>query len=52
MSKKSALGGLLLAIGLSLLTACGSTASTSPPPTSGHTVHQMCSVPQIPACGY
>jgi hypothetical protein len=53
MSGKNALGCLILAFGLSLLTACGNVGSAGPQPAgkvNGNQVHQMCNVPQIPAC--
>ena len=50
MSKKTALGGLFLAFGLSILSACSTVGSTPPPPTGNQTVHSQCNVPQIPAC--
>ena len=53
MSRKSALSGLFLAIGISLLTACSSVGAASPQTSqqpAGHSAHPMCVTPQIPAC--
>jgi hypothetical protein len=57
MSGKTVLGGLVLAFGLSLLTACGNVGSAAPAPQTMSNVHTnqvlpTCNnVPQIPACG-
>lgn len=52
MFKKSVLFGLLLAAGVSLLSACSSVGSTGPQMNAqgGHAVKSMCVTPQLPVC--
>lgn len=52
MLKKPMLGALFAVIGLSLLTACGTVGSVSPPPppAANHAAQALCNTPQQPYC--
>lgn len=52
MTKSMLVRGLVLAAGLSLLSACGSVSSVSSTPANGHQTTTQCgNMPQQPECG-